>query len=178
MASDLLASIRPWPVEDIEIGGAVYRIAPHPAATWLRILLQEPVPLFEIIPGLLEPDAVDDIQDLIIDGGFSRIDLEELIWDIVGIVGGRPWWTCLYLLGNAKHASHVQIVKGALALHGVDATRISLSAWFDAVYMIFAEKMDTAARQRLDLMLAKPPPGIQVKTDANANRAAFAALMA
>src|SRR5215510_2289094 len=131
VASDLLASLKPWSIEDIFIVDRVYRVPPLPAIDWLTILLDDEVSLFAIT-GLLEPDANEDITEHVIAGRYSREDWEQLTWDLVSIAAGRPWWTTLYLVGNAKHPSSVEVVKGKLALHGVDATKISLSAWLDA----------------------------------------------
>lgn len=176
MASDLLASLKPWSIEDIVIIDRAYRIPALPAIDWLVILLDDQVSLFGIT-GLLEPDANEDIEGHILGGRYSRDEWEQLTWELVQIAAGRPWWTTLYLLGNAKHVNNVDTVKGELAVHGVDATRISLSSWLDAVYRIFTQHMGPEDRQKFDLALARPPAGIQVKTDTNANRAAFAALM-
>lgn len=176
MASDLVAGLQPWPIEDIEIDGTVYRVPPLPASSWLWILLEPSVSLFAIIPGLLEPNAKDHIEGLIIDGAYSHEDLEDLAWELVSIAAGRPWWTVLYLLVNAKHPANLEAIQGQLALHGVDASRISLAAWLSAVYTIFVQHMKTEERQRFDLMLAKPMAGMRVKGNPAANRAAFASL--
>lgn len=176
MASDLLASLKPWSIEDIVIVDRTYRIPALPAVDWLAILLDEQVSLFAIT-GLLEPDANEDIELHILNDAYSYEEWEELVWELVAIAAGRPWWTTLYLIGNAKSATNVDMVKGELALHGVDATRISLSSWLDAVYRIFTQHMTQEDRQRVDLILARPPAGIKVKTDVKANRASFEALM-
>jgi hypothetical protein len=164
VASDLVASLQPWPIEDIWIGDRVYRIPAMPASQWLWILL--------------EPDAKEHVEGLIIDGLYSHEELEDLAWEIVSVAAGRPWWTVLYLLVNAKHAANLEAVQGELALHAVDASRMSLSSWLSAVYMIFARNMDQQKRQQFDLSLARPLPGLRVKSDPVSNRAAFAALEA
>ena len=176
MASDLLASLKPWSIEDIVIVDHIYRVPSLPAVEWLTILLDDHVSLFAIT-GLLEPDANEAIEEHILADRYTRTEWEQLTWELVAIAAGRPWWTTLYLLGNAKHVNNVDTVKGELALHGVDATKISLSSWLDAVYRIFTQHMTSEDRQKFDLLLARPPAGIKVQTDANANRAAFAALM-
>lgn len=178
MASDLVASLQPWPIEDIWIGHQVYRIPAMPASKWLWILLEPDVSLFAIVPGLLEPDAVEHVEDLIIDGSYSREELEDLAWEIVSVAAGRPWWTVLYLLMNAKAVTNSDIVQGELAMHGVDASSMSLAAWLSAVYMVFAKGMDPQKKQQFDLSLARPMPGLRVKSDPARNRAAFAALEA
>ena len=176
MASDLLASLKPWPIEDIFIVDTVYHVPALPAIDWLSILLDDQVSLFGIT-GLLVPEANGAIELHILGGEYSHEEWEELTWDLVSIAAGRPWWTTFYLLGNAKHVNNVDTVKGELALHGVDATKISLSSWLDAVYRIFTQHMKPEDRQKFDLLLARPPAGVKVKTDASANRAALAALM-
>lgn len=176
MASDLVAGLQPWPIEDIWIGDKVYRIPAMTAAQWLWILLEPSVSLFAIVPGLLEPDARDHVEELIIDGNFTHEEIEDLAWEIVSIAAGRPWWTVLYLLVNAKHPSNLETVQGELALHAVDASQMSLASWLSAVYMIFARNMDQQKRQQFDMSLARPLPGLRVKSNPAANRAAFAAL--
>lgn len=179
MASDLVASLRPWPIEDIQIGDRVFRIPEMAAADWLILLLPEDISLWSIVPGLLQPDASEHVEEIILGGGLGRDEWEELTWDIVSIAGGRDWWTVLYLLGNAKHYMNADIVRSQLALHGVDATKISLSAWLDAVYGILAPPgIKPEDRARIDAMLRRPPPGVKPKIDRDAQRAAFAQLMA
>lgn len=178
MASDFVASLKPFPIEDIVIGGKAYRIPALPAADWLEILLPEQISLWSIVPGFLEPEAEEDVVDLMIDGEYTRDDLEQLVWELVSIASGRDWWTVLYLLGNAKHDQNVGIVKGKLASNGVDASKISLAAWLDAVYVIFAEHMNAEDRQKFNLSLLRPPPGIKQVIDREVQRRNFAALMA
>lgn len=178
MASDLAASLKPWTIEGIVLGDKSYEVPALPASAWLTILLDEPVSLFAVVPGLLQPSADEELEELILAGRYSRDELEELVWELVSIAAGRPWWTTLYLLGNAKHPQNVDRVKGELTLHGVDATRISLAAWLDAVYVIFTNGKDQQERQKFDIALTRPPPGIKVKADPAANRAALRALMA
>lgn len=149
-----------------------------PASHWLWILLEPSVSLFAIVPGLLQPDAVEYVEELVIDGLYSHEELEDLAWEIVSIAAGRPWWTVLYLLVNAKHPGNIDAIQGQLALSGVDASRMSLASWLAAVYSIFTRNMDAQKRQQFDLSLARPMPGLRVKSNPTANRAAFAALNA
>lgn len=176
MASDLLASLKPWSIEDVIIVDQTYRVPPLPAIDWLTILLDEQVSIFAIT-GLLEPDANENVEQHVLTGRYQREDWEELVWELVTIAAGRPWWTTLYLIGNAKHPTNVEAVKGQLVLNHIDATTISLSAWLDAVYHIFTQHMKSEDRQKFDLLLARPPAGSGAKPNPSANRAAFRALM-
>lgn len=177
MASDLYASLKPCTIEDIFIGGQVYSVPALAAHEWLGILCRSRVNLWAVVPGLLQPDASEAVMDLMLADAFSHEELEDLVWELVGIAAGRDWWTVLYLIGNATADTNIDVVKGKLALHGVDATRISLAAWLDAVYMIFVEAMNTEQRQRFDIQLRRPPPGVKPKIDRDAQRRNFAALM-
>jgi hypothetical protein len=177
VASDLLASLRIWSIADIAIGDQIFRVPALPAVDWLEILLQDEISLWSIVPGLLEPDATETFTEAIFKGEIPREDWEQLVWELVSIAAGRPWWTTLYLISNTQHFNNIEYVKGQLALHGVDATKMSLSAWLDAVYFIFIQHMKPEDKQKFDLLLARPIPGTKVKTDAKANRAAFGALL-
>lgn len=178
MAADLLASLRPWAIHDIQLGERIYHIPAHTADVWLEILLPEQVSLHAIIPGLLQPDAHDHLTDLVIDGRISRQEWENLVWEVVGIAAGRDWWTALYLLGNAKHPQHIDAVRAQLAFHHIDATRISLAQWLDAIYGIFTQNMEPEGRRKFDMQLAKPPASAVKKIDRARQRAAFMELQA
>jgi hypothetical protein len=178
VASDLYASLKPCSIEDIVIGGRWYRIPAKPAVEWLEVLLPEHISLWAIIPGFLEPDASDYLMDLMLANEFTRDELENLFWELVGIAAGRDWWTALYLLVHAKAEANRAIVAGRLSLLGTDAEKLSLAGWLDAVYFVFAEHMSNEDRQRFDMALAKPPPGVKRTIDRDTQRRNFAALMA
>lgn len=176
--SDFLASVSPWSIEDIQFGDRLFRIPAMPASYWLAVLLPEQISLWSILPGLLEEeDAEEYVTELMLRGDVDRDEYEELCWEVIGIAAGREWWTALHLLNNAKHETHAPMVRGALALHGVDATRISLSAFFDAIYMIFIQQMNEQNRQRFDMLISKAPPGVKSAINADRQRNNFAALM-
>lgn len=177
--SDFLASIAPWPIDNIWIGDRAFSIPALNADRWLEILLQPQISLWAILPGLLaEEDADDYITDLMVLGQVDRDEYEELCWEVIGIAAGREWWTALHLLNNAKAEAHAPIVRGELVLSGVDATRISLSAFLDALYMIFIRQMSEQNRQRFDMLISKAPAGVKRAISAERQRSNFEALMA
>lgn len=176
--SDFVASIRPWSIEDILIGDRLFRVPALTADHWLEILLPNQVSLWSILPGLLDEDDADEyLTELMISGALDRDEYEEIVWEVVGIAAGREWWTALHLLGNAKAEQHTMIIRGELALRGVDATRLSLAAFLDAIYMIFVEKMTEPNRQRFDLLLSKAPPGVKRAINTQRQRDNFRALL-
>lgn len=177
MGAELLAALRPYPIEDIGIGGQTFRIPAYSADRWLEALLQDRVRLTDIIPGMLEPDAEDAVTEALIDGTLTREELENLVWEVVAIASGREWWSTLMLIGNAKHPQYVDHIRGQLALHRIDATKMSLAAWVDAIYAIFTQNMGAEDRQKFQTMLARPPAGVSVKIDSRKRSDNFRAVM-
>lgn len=179
MPGDLLAAVRPWAIEDIPFGDRVFRVPPLTADRWLELLVRDEISLWSILPGLLEEeDAAGHFQDVMVTGVVSRDQYEELVWDVVGVAAGREWFTAIYLLGNAIDPTHGDFVRGELVLAGVDASRISLAAFLDVIYFIFARHMKPLDKQKFDMMLAKPPGGVKPKIDPQKQKSAFSALMA
>lgn len=181
MLGDFLASIKPWPIDGIHIHGEHFTVPALTADAWLEQLLPDEVELWNIVPGMLAPapQAREAVVEAMLCGELSREGLEELVWEIVGIAAGRDWWTVLVLLGHAKAYSARDLVAGRLVLAGVDATRISFSAWLDAVYLIFLDRLTDAQRQQFNAALIRPPRGAtEVKIDRKRAVAAFQAVMA
>jgi len=177
-ASDFVASLRPWSIEDIQIGDRLFRIPALAADRWLELLLPDEISLWSLLPGLLEQaDAEEYLSDLMLVGDLDRDEYEEITWEVVGIAAGREWWVALHLLGNAKAEHNTRLVRGQLVLAGVDATKISLAAFLDAVYMIFIQNMTEQNRQRFDMMLNMAPPGVKRAINPERQRANFAALL-
>lgn len=177
MAGDFAATLRPWAVNGIVINGNDYRIPAHAADVWLEHIATSNVNLWDIIPGMLEPAADDDVTEALLNGELDRESFEDLVWEVVASAAGCPWWEALYLIGAAIHPVNTRIVRGRLALHGVNATKISLASWLDAVYAIFTENMDAQARQKFDAALQTPPRGTKAKINKEAQAANFKAAM-
>lgn len=177
MAGELVASLRPWAIEDIQIGDQIYRIPPLNAADWLEHLSGPTINTWDIIPGLLEPRAEEHVTDLLIDTAVTRSEIEELVWEIVAITAGREWWTAIRLINYTELSETGALVRGQLVLNGVDATKISLAAWLDAVYAVIAPPhLSQENREKIDAVLRMPPTGVVPKIDRNRQRANFAAL--
>lgn len=176
--ADRLASLRPASIEDVVIAGTVYRVPAHAAFRWLETLLPDPVDLWEIVPGMLEPSATDAVIEELTQDRMTREDIIDLGWELVSIAAGRPWWEAMNLIHFADDVQYGNYVWGRLALHGVDPTRVSLAAWLDAVYGVFTRNAHTAeSRQKFDTSLATPPPGVTAKRDKAATRRAMEAAM-
>jgi len=166
VASELIASLRSWSIEDIQIGERIFRIPALAADAWLESLLHEDFSPWMIVPQMLEPDDAEDyVTELMLAGEFSREEYEELAWELLGIAAGRDWWTALYLVANAKHFNTVDVVRAKLIMWRIDASTVSLAAWLDAIYAIYIEHMKPEDRQKFDAALLRPPPGIKAVID-------------
>lgn len=179
MLSDPLASVRPWAIDGIHIYGQHFTVPATTADQWLRRLLAPDIDLWTIVPGMLQPSdaARNAVIEAMFAGELTREQLEETVWEIVGVAAGRDWWTALILLGTAKSPQFRDIISGRLVMAGVDATRISLSAWLDAVYGICLERLNATQRTQFNNALARPPKGATVIVDRERAVSAFGAVM-
>lgn len=180
MASDILASLKPRSVEDIDIAGRTFTIPAMPARAWLDILLEDAWRLSDIIPGeLAEDGATDHVMAAMMQPGFDMAAYEETVYDVIGAAAGRPWWAALRLLAHATSVQLADWTRAQLVLHHVDAEKLSLAAWLDALYGIFTQHMDSNRVARFDSQLNLPPrSGPAAKIDRRRQRANFEAVMA
>lgn len=178
MPADFAASLRPWAIDDIDIGNLRLRIPAHAAERWLDTLATDHVDLWAIVPGLCDDGRVEEeLEELMLMGSVDRDELEKTAWNVVAVAAGRDWWTALYLLGSARTETNINYVRGQLALHRIDATRISFAAFLDALYAIFSHHMNAEERTRFDTELMRPPPGVTVEPDRARNRKALTELL-
>ena len=177
-ASELLASIAPRAIDGISINGGSYSIAPLAADVWLDILAQETWSMWEIVPELIDDMAAEgQLADALIDGTLSNDSYREMVHDIITIAAGRPWWSALRLISSAVSEEVGGWTRSQLVLHHIDASKLSLAAWLDALYGIYTQHMDGDKRNSFDAQLLRPPPGLKAKVDPKASRARFMAAM-
>lgn len=179
MAGDLLATVKPRPVEDIGIGDRVYRIPAHPAIVWLDVLADDDLTMWNIIPGLVEEDECEEhLEELLLADGIARDDYLQIVYDTIAAASGRYWWVAMRLIGIATDPQHGDFIRGNLVLHHIDARELSLAAWLDALYAIVTQRMDANAAAKFDNLLNQPPPNSKAKLSRGHRRANFAAAMA
>jgi len=125
----------------VTVAGKEYRMEGRPAIDWLDTLISGD--WVTIIPGWFAADDEDEVLALLADDLIDVKDLDETTKDALTVAAGRPWWWALSLIGYASSdIHHWSRVNGRLMLAGVDASKISLSAWVDAVYAVHIEHMD------------------------------------
>lgn len=137
------------------MGGDSYEIPAHPAMAWLGVLMNETAGWLDLFPGLAGDDAEDALFALI---ATADVDMDEVVTaakQALAVVSGRPWWVAVRLV-HVAFASW-DYVSGEVVFRGVDAVRLSLSAWLDAVFHIILRSMDSKDHTKFLAQLEMPP---------------------
>lgn len=148
-------SLQPWPLT-ITVGGDLYTIPAHPAVVWLDPLMEEGSSWLDIFPGLAEGDAEEALVQAVIDDRLDGDELTTVAKEILALASARPWWVTIRLVNVA--VSSWDYIGGEIILKGVDASRLSLAAWLDAVFHIILRAMDQKDHTRFLAALEAPPP--------------------
>lgn len=149
-------SLQPWPVE-ISMGRLLFSIPALPAATWLTVLMNDPIDLEDILPGLADPSQADALEEALVLGEVGLDIVYKMALKVLDTVCGRPWYVAMRIIATAAGAW--TSVGGEFVIRNVDASRISVAAWLDAAYLLLLRSMD---RENIDIFNAKllvPPPG-------------------
>lgn len=176
--NDPVWALAPWPVT-VELGATQWQIPALPAADWLMVLMQNPLSLSSLLPGLLDEHDVQSFTDALVDGEEGFEDLTQVCQDLVATVSARPWYVALRLISVA--AGSWDNIGGELVLRGVDAQRLSLAAWLDAAYLVMLRSMKQESITMWLLKLELPPPQVggeeQLEAEPEMSRDAFMGLM-
>lgn len=141
------------------MAGQEFVIPALAAAEWLSVLMVEDLDLADIFPGMV--DRPEGVEDLILDGRLGLEEMEQTIFGVIEVVSARPWWVTLRLVETARISWDV--LGAELSLRGVDATRISLSAWLDIALLVALRSMDPKDIQMFTLKLESPPSSVKVE---------------
>lgn len=144
MGVDPVASMRSWGA-DVSFAGRVFKVPAMDAAGWLELLLAETVDYEGLFPGLAGPQAVLEVNQMMLEGQAAEGDLERAILDLLEAVSGRSWWITLRLCFSVR--SNWESVGGEMARMGVYPWGMPLGYWLDAAYSTM-----------VDLMLKGPKP--------------------
>lgn len=155
---DPIQSLCPLPII-VRVEGHDLEIPAMTAAEWLTVLMVESLELDDIFPGLLGEDDIDLVEELIISGVLGLGEFHELVLSIIEVASARPWWVTLRLIEAARGSW--DILGGEMGLRGVDATRLSLSAWLDILLLTIIRSMEQKDVQMFTLKLEAPPPQAQ-----------------
>lgn len=165
----------------VDFAGQEFVIPALAAVAWLKILLAQDLDLEAVFPGLAGPQAVMDVNNLILDGAGSQDELEQAILDVLEVASGRSWWITLRLCVSVR--AHWEWVGGDMARHGVTPFDVPLSYWLDGAYVtMFQGILERTGKAQVvsdwTQALTTPPPS-QVRAGAQdtVDRDAFLAVM-
>lgn len=171
---DPLASLRGWG-STVELGGREYQLRAALAVEWLPILMIDPLDLSAIIPGMVEQDVEEDLEDALIQGTVSLDEIEQVCREVISMAAGRDWWWALNLLASVAGAW--MTIFGNLVARGMDVSRLPLGALLDAMYAECAARMDKDHLRDFDRQLNTPPIGLVPVINEDVEAANFVALM-
>lgn len=140
VVADPIWSLRPWSV-NVNIGPLLGAIPAQPAADWLVILMQDDIDLFDVVPGMCGPTFEEQVTDSLLLGRIELSQIRRAALDVISSVTGRPWWFSMRLIKTA--VASWEVIGGELAIRGVDAERLSISAWLDASLLICLRSIES-----------------------------------
>lgn len=170
---DPVQSLRPWPVlvpccnEELEIPAL-------PAADWLAVLLDADMQLDDIFPGLLSDEDIDWVEEQLLLGQVGVDEFQETVLDALEVASARKWWVTLRLASIARQ--HWDVVGPELVNRGVDAARVSLSAWLDSLLVVVLRNMDPKDITMFTMRLEATPESEGDPEEMEMDRSAFMAL--
>lgn len=156
--TDPVWSLRPWPVTVKAIGN-LFEVPTLPATDWLAILMTAEPELEDLFPGLLEESDQNLVEEALLDGVISLEECYGITLDIISAVSGRPWWVAMRLIQMALGSW--QVLGAEMILKGVDADRLSLSAWLDVLLLTVMRNIDPKEATMFTLRLTQPPADIE-----------------
>lgn len=117
------------------------------------------VQLEDIIPGMLDADEARELEDAIWDGSLLLDDMHRMSLKVIGTASGRDWHVAMKLIAAASASWNT--MGGEFVLRGLDATKLSLAAWLDAVYLLLLRNMDNKEAMMFNAKLQIPPAGFE-----------------
>ena len=151
------SSLQPWPVI-ITLASHEVTIPALSAAEWLAVLMVgEKLWIEDVLPGLLGEDDAKLVEDALYDGSLDLVDLHETGLKVVEFASGRPWWVSLRVIEAAR--ANWDLMGAELMLHGIDASRVSLSAWIDVSTVLMTRLMKPEDATMFLMQLEAAPEG-------------------
>lgn len=141
----------------IDLAGEHLTIQAMPAAEWLGILMGSAVDLDDVLPGLLDEGEAEQVEDALFNGVLDLEQLHQTALDVITEASGRMWYVAMKIIASAEASWNV--IGGEFVIRNVDASRISLSSWLDAAYLILLKNMSNSEANIFNARLQVPPPG-------------------
>lgn len=153
MDIDPAATLRCWRI-DVDVAGTLYTIPALPAVDWLTPIVDGSH--FDIVPGLLSDEDGADVDDRLLAGTVTHVEIQAASRAAIAAAAGMKWWTAQRL----AYAALSTWVGGELLLRGVDPARVSLGGYLAAAYRAVTRSTNESQRNRIDMDLERPPAGL------------------
>ena len=105
------------------------------AADWLTVLMQPEWTVEDLIIEMV-PSGVS----LLLDDVFAPEDVPGLAFDLIEEASGRHWWVAMRLI--TVLVDTWDIMSAEAIFNGVDAERLSLAGWLDAMLVLLMRRID------------------------------------
>jgi len=174
---DAAAALRPAAI-DVTLGKWIYTIPALPAADWIEAILDPDGGA--VVPGLMDEATRRDVWREFLRGHILKSEIDQAWRHAIGAASGVPWWQCSRIVMSATDADSWVVVHGKLTSQGLNLERISLGAFYNAVYyqgLLSCE--NDAERASFEFSVTSPPPEVSVQeamAETNAEEDFMAAL--
>lgn len=163
-ASDLLAHLRPCPVE-VVFDNRTYVIPAMDAVEWI-VLIDGPHPdLYEIFPTKAGQEAIEHVEDAMWEGRFSTDDVARVALEAIGAAADRKWWIAMNVLAAAKGSWDIVHVNRAVGM--------SLAGWIDEIWSKIMTHIDPKKRVAWVSDVERAPKGWDAEIDFDEEERAF-----
>jgi hypothetical protein len=145
---DITPSLGPVDIT-FTVGGQEFEVAQLPAVGWLDIMAQAQCPHEFLLLCSDGRSSATKLDTMIVNEKVTKEEVREAYENVLCRISGRPWWEAIGIVSVAV-SSWDAVVGGKLALHRVDASRITFACWLDAVWLIIREAAgDTPEARRM-----------------------------
>lgn len=167
-ASDLLAHLRPCPIE-VAFEGWVYEIPAMDAVDWVVLIADENIDLYEIFPTRAGQDAVEHVEDALWGERVTQDEVGKVALAAIAAAADRPWWVTLRLIHAAMDAWSM--------VHVNNAVGMSLAGWLDEIWSKVMERIDPKKKAGWISEIESTPKGWEGEVDFDDEERAFLAAM-
>jgi hypothetical protein len=167
-ASDLLLHLTPCDLA-VECDGQSFTIPAMDALGWLRLILADPLDLYQVFPTLAGSGAVECVEDAMWEGRLDLDGLQRLGLEVIGAAGDRPWWVVLRVIAAVTESWSV--------VHVNQASGKSLAGWLDEVWSNIMSHADPKKISSWVNEVETPPKGFESEMDFDAEERAFLSAM-
>lgn len=150
-----IQSLRPAPIA-ILVGGKEYEIPALPAADWLEIFTRSDWIADDILMDLANVPPGDILE-------MDPLDIDDLAIEILEEVSARHWWVANRLIRVVM--STWDVMGPETMFHGVDAGKVSLAAWLDAVLVLLMRRINDDQASMFVMQLEAPPMGEELPSE-------------